>query len=905
MTDLLSHLYGRELRIIIIIAIISIGLAASIMGVTDRVGAQAPEETWTVPINLSNSGGTTAPAIVVDINGATHVVWQDAYRGTIYSGFDGTQWNSPVALFFPFSSPVSLVQPGEQAPTGFVPTLVADPSGLVHAFWTDEQDQLFHSFVPAANFGDPGAWSGAAQLAESAVDFDAIVDSQGQLHLAYVRNLETADFPAGIYYRVTNDSGLSWSLPTLLYESPYFRSLTNAEANVDLAVDPAGETLFFSWDNRPRKQVYFTQSTDGGISWGQSQLIDSPTEDNPASSPLSIQAAGYNDDVLLFWQDGDPAIDCAQYFQISSDGGNTWGERQGILEEISGCPQDIHFFTQGDLLVMMAIIQGQVYLLAWDGSQWSNPQPQRELSGFEDPSTYDQVIFDCRQPAQDSTGNLIVVGCDTGGGGDIWETQRSIGDTSEWFPPPSSWTEPEQVTTADTPISNPILLSDSQGRLHAFWVQQETTTTTGISSAARDAIYYSRKENEQWTRPVAVWQSPNGMTRQPAAAIDTNDNLYVVWSGGEGGEIYFSRASGARANSPTEWVEPFMVPAIRQAGSSPDIQVDADGTIHVVYGIPLNENRGIYVTQSSDGGLTWSEPILAFDAVQEGWEMVDMSRLTVSGGSVYNLVFGNYSLPGGSGSKGIYASRSTDGGVNWSEPETITERAVSWSDLIHAPNGALHRVWAEKGSFGTIFQHEMSTDFGDNWDIPISISTIGTLQGDPAITSDPPGQLYLFQAIEDSSQRLSLMNWLWDGSRWAVQENLELGSSTKLAVQSISAAVSSEGRLSVIYVGTGEDLATGAPVYWIFTTGRDMVLPDMLPVASPEPVFELTETPVVEDTILPSPTPTIMLPTLQPDDQGGSQATQSNTWFGLIIAGVLGVLIVGVVFVIRLLGLRK
>lgn len=892
--------YSQIQRISIFGLVIIIGF-----GYVLSANAQEPEDIWSVPVNLSNSGGTTSPAIVIDAEGITHVVWQDEYRGSVYNSFDGTQWSVPVALSFPFSSPISNAQPGEQALPGIQPTFIADSSGLVHAFWIDDQFRLFYSFVSSIYFGDPGAWSGAAQLAESAVDFDAIVDSDGRIHLAYVRNLENTDFPAGIYHRVTNDSGLSWNLPTPLYNSPYFRALTNTEANIDLAIDSNGETLFASWDNQPRKQVYSAVSTDSGISWGQPILIDSPTEDKPASRPMNIQTVGFNDDTLLFWQDGDTAGSCAQYFQISTDKGNTWGERQRVLGDVSGCPEDIHFFPHRDLLTMMATIQGQVYLLAWDGNQWSNLQPQRELSGFEDPGTYDQVIFDCHQPTQDMAGNLIVVGCDLGVGGDIWITQRAIGDTVEWFPPPSAWRDPELVTSANTPIADPILLSDSQGRLHAFWVQQVSTTTNGSAAGARYAIYYSRKETEIWTRPGEVLQSPNGITRQPAATIDTDGNLFVVWSGGEAGEIFFSRAIGARANSPSEWADPLAIPSVRQAGSSPDIVVSPDGTINVAYAIPLNENRGLYIVQSSDGGLSWSEPVQAFDAVQEGWEMVDQPHLALSGKTINNLSFGDFSLPGGIGSLGLYATRSTDGGATWSNLESVTAHSLTWNELTQASNGFLHRTWMEQSNFGASFQHEVSTDFGNNWSVPVSISSIGTSRGNPAITTDLAGQLYLLQAIEDASQQLSLVNWFWDGSGWALQENLVIGDGSRLAVENISAAVSPEGRLAVIFSGTNDDLVTDSPVYWIYETDRQLELPDVLPTAFPEPTIQMTETPIPNNPGMPSVTPTVVLPSLQPNNPGRSQSTQSNTWLGLGIAGVLGIFIAGAVFVIRLMGMRR
>ena len=94
------------------------------------VHAQTGSETWTTPINLSSSGGATAPNMVVDANGMIHAVWVDEYDGSIYSQYDGQQWIDPLAVIFPFQ--------------GAQPLLVPEPGGLIHAFWLNEDNQLFH-----------------------------------------------------------------------------------------------------------------------------------------------------------------------------------------------------------------------------------------------------------------------------------------------------------------------------------------------------------------------------------------------------------------------------------------------------------------------------------------------------------------------------------------------------------------------------------------------------------------------------------------------------------------------------------------------------------------------------------------------------------------------------------------
>src|SRR5688572_33064034 len=55
--------------------------------------AQATDDPWAAPVNLSYSGAATNPDIVSDSEGFVHVVWQDDVGNYVYSRFDGDQWS--------------------------------------------------------------------------------------------------------------------------------------------------------------------------------------------------------------------------------------------------------------------------------------------------------------------------------------------------------------------------------------------------------------------------------------------------------------------------------------------------------------------------------------------------------------------------------------------------------------------------------------------------------------------------------------------------------------------------------------------------------------------------------------------------------------------------------------------
>jgi hypothetical protein len=148
-------------------------------------------------------------------------------------------------------------------------------------------------------------------------------------------------------YLSSSDNGTSWSEPAFLFLSPYIRGLASANANIDMASTELGEGLwvYAGWDNPVRKQISLARSLNGGSTWEEPIMIDGP--------------------------------DCTMHYKWSGDGGNTWSERLTMFEEVQGCPTDLDFITVGsDLFLLQVTLPDLVYLLAWDGSKWSEAQIQ-------------------------------------------------------------------------------------------------------------------------------------------------------------------------------------------------------------------------------------------------------------------------------------------------------------------------------------------------------------------------------------------------------------------------------------------------------------------------------------------------------------------------------------------------
>ncbi len=499
--------YHKSSRRILLIAIVSISITLVIaINNLSAVLAQTTEQGWSTPENLSKSGSTTNPIILVDLEGTLHVLWEDAFLGYVYTKFDGEEWSPPEAVNLPFIA--------------MQPQLIVDPRGQIHAFWinleaNDLVGELLYSQVSAASITNADSWTAPRILAELVAAVKGAVDAQGEIHVGFIAPFETDGLAPGTYY--IRSDGNVWSVPEVLYNSPYMRSLTTKDASIDVTTSSEGDVnnVFIAWDNRPRQRLLFIKSADGGDSWNAVKEIVVPEVRAGASIPHNLMVNADGDNVVVIWQVGQPDLLCTQHFNWSPDGGETWGESDQMIKDIFGCPQNNQFIPgYDDLTLLFTTIDERVYLLAWDGSQWSNPQPQPPLFSFTDPDTLNDVIFSCRQAVRTEEDHLTIIGCDANPFGDIWLVTRPIGDLTDWFPLPSAWSEPSRLFDEGASSLYGKVFVDGKGTSHVIWNQLNDASNQNAG------LYYSFWSGTGWNTPTLISKSTSMIDEKPLTGID-------------------------------------------------------------------------------------------------------------------------------------------------------------------------------------------------------------------------------------------------------------------------------------------------------------------------------------------------------------------------------------------------
>jgi len=857
--------------------------------------AQSADDSWTVPLNLSHSGVAVNPSIMIDSEGVVHAVWQDETADFVYTRLDGDHWSAPETtdLNRIFMMPVASESTNSSQSavyTGPNPLFIAGPGQYMYAFWLTPKGKLFTSRVTNRNFDHISAWNTAGVVASDVASFAVAVDVRGEWHLAYLHTVDDPQYPAGIYYTRSRNNGWNWAVPVPIYESPYIRSLGEGEANLSIATAGTEEAVrvFVAWDNRPRKQVLLTQSADGGKSWEQPAIIAGPAPDSGLAGPFNIQVGANKDTAVLVWQSGLPDGACTQFFQSSGNGGVTWSEPQAMLEEVSTCPNSNEIVTGlvnnprvPPRLYLLTETQTQVFLTAWNGLQWSEPQVQPVLSGFEDPEIYKQVIYGCHR-ASLLDERLHIIGCDQGKGGDVWVTSRDVGSNTSWFRPPV-WSQPSPVIDENLEMEAVELVATDDGLIHAFFSQYQDPT-----------IYYTYWDGELWSRVTPVLKLPEGEAAWPAVADGPGNELFLIARNNRG-VLYLSRATSGDAATASNWSTPTQL-ALGQGGEigSVDLAWDAVGTVYVAYSVPVNEKRGIYLVQSKDHGTSWSEPVHVFDGAAAGFELVGAPSLLISEKGVLHIVWKQQAILGDGVPQPIslYYTRSEDGGHTFSDAEPVVDEPVAWREIVTDGDGNLHLLWQPYNTLTTVWD-QVSMDGGHSWQYPQGLPLEGKLV---AVEKDPTGRLHLMNIGQST-----LGHWLWDGSRWQSEAplDLNLSSQRERPVDLLAATVNDQGKMMVVLakpMGEG-DVAERTLLYSTRTLElpakqaaieqgpTQALLPPTLAPATPTPERSPTPASTVESAPANSPDQTELNKTKDPI----SPFTMALLPVALLLLSVLGI----------------
>jgi hypothetical protein len=828
-----------------------------VVGSVTMLFAQQEESNWAVPINLSQSGATISPVMVTDSRGSLHVLWQDNYLEAYkYQFQDDDGWSPAITVTLPFSLSV--------------PRLIVDQNNQMHAFWQyadgEDDKSVSYSRAPVTAVSDTSAWLPIQRLTGDVADYDVVLDAKGHLHLLYIQPDEVVNAPAGVYHSrtIADDAGLeSWSSPILLYESPYFRDLSASNANVELATAVSGDDswLFAAWDNRSRKQIFFTRSEDSGATWAAPLDIVGPESGSSTVIPFNVTIGARDDNVVLVWNRGTPGVSCQQYSISSPDLGVSWNERllmEDLLPGTASCISQNEFVVGTELMFLISDVQSQQFMWAWNGEHWSPPLIQPILTSFDNPETRNAVVLQCQQ-RMGAGDKLLVIGCESDvrslGDGDIWLLSRPFGAADEWFLPPTAWTPFDTVNRDPDTFHSFLLMPGTDDEFLAFWTPASDRGTNQL------AIINARMSDGRWLLPETVLTIPHEEIGSPlSAAITSVGQLYLTWTDSLG-RLYLAQTDVGNAHIASLWSQ-FMEIPLEHGVSFPVIGVDDQDVLYLAYTIAVNEGRGVYLISSQDKGNTWGEPIRVFDGEAAGWQVIGPTTMAVAGvGQIYLQWEQRTLLSGGiSKTQALYYTHSHDGGLAFAPPSLVTNGLITWNNLVATNQKEIHRFWQTTEDEAEALLHSYSEDGGVNWN---GTAVISNMSGSVTVASHQTGSVFVLLLADTA-----VYEWVWQSNQWSQLARIALDEIMPADTpdQRITAAMSSTSVLATMFVGQATDDASGTVLFdnlyaskRVVATGSDGQLPLPTPVTPSEeskPVVA-TEPPTAET--VPVLTPTVAL----------------------------------------------
>jgi Tol biopolymer transport system component len=350
-----------------------------IQAIQEKVGGPAPG--WEPDRRLTRSQATSqtsinfARSIAADDAGRVYLVWKEPVGGNTEIYYkrspDGGISWGPAVRL---SSAVGVPEAGNPG--------IAASGNSVHVVWFDMRTGMPQIYYKRSDDGGL-TWSADAQISDSPVHA-AYPSIAVQGNSVYVVHGDLRDGSPQVYYLRSLDSGVTWSTPVRLSASMPHNSYTPTVA-------VSNSNVYVAWtDTRDFAQPstleeeYLRRSTDGGATFEPEQRLTTDPLQSPANS-WAPSLAARDQNVWITWfdaRDGNFEI----YTRRSLDGGASWSANTR-LTTTSGQSQRPVISQRGEQLYIVyweTTASGEeVYILQSNdlGTSWLAPE-QLSFSGF-------------------------------------------------------------------------------------------------------------------------------------------------------------------------------------------------------------------------------------------------------------------------------------------------------------------------------------------------------------------------------------------------------------------------------------------------------------------------------------------------------------------------------------------
>jgi hypothetical protein len=295
----------------------------------------------------------------------------------------------------------------------------------------------------------------------------------------------------------------------------------------------------------------------------------------------------------------------------------------------------------------------------------------------------------------------------------------------------ATWTSSKRVSWSNLDVECQSFCIDTSGNLHVVWWDMRNTMYGDM--------YYRRTVNQG-----TVWLTGEKLDRgmmgvnTPHIAVDSSNNLHVVYALypipdiGEG-DIYYQKSTNGGVTWKTKrlsWTTGYSFDA--------RLAVDSLDNLHLVWVEGTPGSFYVHYKKSTDGGATWT----AMRRIGWDWTCDDELHIAVDPSDNIYLVW-NFSTEG---QGGLVCRKSTDLGATWSKGQFLTatpKPPLMGANIAIDPSGKVHMVWRDNIPWFSEIYYMKSMDGGVTWTSNKRLSWTSGLSYYPDIAADPWGNLHL------------------------------------------------------------------------------------------------------------------------------------------------------------------
>ncbi len=316
-----------------------------------------------------------------------------------------------------------------------------------------------------------------------------------------------------------------------------------------------------------------------------------------------------------------------------------------------------------------------------------------------------------------------------------WNGVKTIIEVSSSADAGATWSAPQELSPAGGGSAGyPQVVTDG-ARITAVWVWFDNSYNRTQASSSTDG-------GVTWSSAVSL---PGiGQDAFFPQVVTNGTTITALWRFG-GALLGASSADGGAT-----WTGDIFVSDGQSVDTSFNPQLATDGTTVTATWVAFDgSNNRVKSSSSADGGLTWSTPVYLSGGGEDA-ESPDVA-------AEFGATTVSWLRPLGGGANRVQVASTTDGGLTWSTPQTISAGVqLSVVPQVASNGQSITVTWSQVEDAVYRVKASSSIDDGGTWSTPATLSEAGDNAYGPQVAADGRTTAVVWTRADGGSERIQV-----------------------------------------------------------------------------------------------------------------------------------------------------